>query len=189
MNLQTITTEILMGCRKRDQKIISWLYKQLYGLMMGVATRYEKNREDALHCVNQTFLKILEHLDEHEINGNLEVWVRKITVHTAIDQFRKKKKEKEHFIMEEQEVMENYSLESGEMELFTIEILEEMLKELPELSSRVFNLYAIDGYSHKEIAELLGMTESTSRWHVSEARKKLKVLVVKYLDEKKIMAG
>ncbi len=174
-------------CMKDDQKAISRLYKLLFSVQMGIALRYEKNREDAISIVNHAFMKVLTNLNKWKEDVNFEAWVRRITINTSIDTYRKKQRDLLTIEFEDISTLEQSSVEVEAPDIFPPEVLEEMVRSLPATTSKVFNLYAIDGYSHKEIAEMLEMSEGTSRWHLSEARKSLKLKVEAYLELNKVV--
>ena len=147
---------------------------------MSVAYKYYKNEEDAAAIVNTAFLKIFDNLETYNPSIPIIPWMKKITVNHIIDEFRKNKKHKETFIDSENEV----SFDEGNLNEIETDIEDEVvltiLQQLPNATKNVFCLYAIDGYSHNEITELLGISYETSKWHVKEARKKLKELLSKH---------
>lgn len=145
---------------------------------MSVAYKYYRNEEDAAASVNLAFLKIFDNLDKYNFSTPIEAWMRRITINHIIDEFRKNKKHKETFIDNLADNNEAESIELNEIETeIEQEVVERVLHQLPNATKHVFCLYAIDGYSHKEISELLNITYETSKWHVKTARKKLKELI------------
>lgn len=148
---------------------------------MSFAYKYHKNEEDTAAIVNKVFLKIFDNLDKYNHSTPIEAWMKRITINHIIDEFRKNKKHKETFIEVDED--SNYN-EDFELNIIESDIEEEVvlsvLNQLPKATKNVFCLYAIDGYNHKEITELLNITHETSKWHVKEARKKLKELLTKH---------
>ena len=145
---------------------------------MGICMRYEKNREDAEAVLNHAFLKILKNLNTYKEKVPFEAWIRKITIHTVIDHYRSKQKEKIDYVESMDEHKSSTQVDYNEVEkVFQAEDLEAMVRQLPSVSQKVFNLYAIDGYSHREISQMLRISDGTSKWHLSEARKRLKELL------------
>lgn len=140
--------------------------------MMHLCLRYTKNEDDALEVLNNGFLKVFKKIDQYDPSkAALSTWIRSIIVHSAIDFIRVRRPP--HVTMspqyEEASPIENTAIQkiaSGE--------LLAMIRELPETTRLVFNLYVMEGFAHKEIASILDMSEGTSRWHLSEARKTLK---------------
>lgn len=145
---------------------------------MRVAWRYEAAEGMAAEYVNLAFYKILQKLDQYNENVPFEAWIRRIMINTVIDEYRKDKKYKEIFVKKEFETLE--ADDKREIDLYQldsklgVEEIAGLLKSLPEATARVFNLFVFDDYSHKEIAELLGISEGTSKWHVATAKKLLK---------------
>ena len=132
--------------------------------------RYTHDRNLAMEIVNSGFLKVFKKLETFQFSGSLEGWIRKIVYHSLVDHF-KKKSSNIHFLEIEKgdKPKENYVLEG----LYVEDILK-LVDRLPDATRRVFILYAIEGYKHREIATELMISIGTSKWHLSEARKKLK---------------
>jgi RNA polymerase sigma factor (sigma-70 family) len=171
----TALYHLIRGCISNDRRSQELLYKQFYNPMMAVCFRYVRNREDALEVVHNGFLKVFQNIQSYdETKSALFTWIQTIMIRTSIDFLRKKNpmlqavewtEDKEPEI--QAEVLVN---KSGE------EILS-FLKQLSSSAATVFNLYVIEGYNHKEIARLLSISEGTSKWHLSEAKKKLAILI------------
>ncbi|MEY2924374.1 MAG: hypothetical protein RLZZ337_922 [Bacteroidota bacterium] len=175
-------TEIIAKCKKQDRRAQNELYKRYFPLMSSLALRYTQNEEDAISRMNMGFLKVLQNIESYNSNYALATWIRNVLVNHFIDEFRKEK----HYITTMQLTMDEEPLydvdwNEGEQKL-DAEALFDLLKSLPAMTDKVFNLYAIDGFKHKEIAEMLSISEGTSKWHVSDARKRLKLA----LDEAEI---
>ena len=152
---------------------------------MTVCYRYKKDKSEAESLMNQGFLKILTNLDKYSEAVPFEAWSRKIMINTVIDDYRKTKKDKEtiEYADFQEPTYDQYYIDYNEADKeFNAEELKLMLLKLPDMSRKVFNLYAVDGYSHKEISEMLSMSVGTSKWHVSFARTELKKLIEKKLN-------
>lgn len=145
---------------------------------MNIAVRYKKNEDDAAILVNQAFMKVLSNIEGYDITKNVEPWLKQIMVNTAIDDYRKNAKRNEltQNIDNESVYEITPNVYNDILDKINAEELQNMLNKLPRATCNVFNLFAIDGYSHKEIGDMLGITEQTSKWHVKEARKRLKKL-------------
>ena len=175
-----ISTQLISDCQQGNRRAQFQLYQSCFSTLMGVCMRYKKNESEAVEILNIGFLKILKNLDKRQPNAPFEAWIKRIMINTAIDDFRKNRKVKE---LIEHTDFEDYHSHEGLVELntadlkFDAEQLENMIKRLPPVSQKVFNLFAIDGFSHKEIAEMLGISNGTSKWHLSFARKKLKEFI------------
>ena len=169
--------ELIRLVLKKDRKSQITFYKLCFNTLMSVAVRYKKNEEEAAELVNNAFLKIINNLNKKKKNVPFEAWIRRIILNEVIDDFRKNKRRNE--IFSHKENIENYndSVINDVESTIEEERLSMMLMKLPKATRNVFNLCAIDGYSHKEIAEMLNITVETSKWHVKQARKTLKELI------------
>lgn len=144
---------------------------------MSICSRYERNKEDAEELLNQSFLKILTSMDKYKKEVPFKFWIRKITVNTIIDEYRKNKKLKETMSQVELSEEHSYADAYDLNEYFKKTEAEELLKmidALPEMAKNVFNMYEIDGFSHKEIAQTLNISDGTSRWYLNYAKTELK---------------
>lgn len=145
---------------------------------MPVCFRYHSHEEDARSSFNLGFMKILKNLDhiiKEEVNFN--AWSKRVMINTLIDEYRKQKNHLSHINGKETERELDYHSEAVENDASSnlgYENIMKLLEEIPSISAKVFNLYVIDGFSHKEIGDLLSMSEGTSKWHLSTARKLLR---------------
>ncbi len=144
--------------------------------MMGVCLRYSNSYEEAQDVLQDGFIKVFDELPKFVSKGSLEGWVRRIMVNTALDQYRKNKKFQQNVDID----YVSFKLEKNDyiIESLNADDLLKIIQNLPEGYRMVFNLFAIEGYSHKEIAEKLGVTESTSKSQYSRAKKILRKLLV-----------
>jgi RNA polymerase sigma factor (sigma-70 family) len=170
------------GCVQGDQKSQHELYQLYYSKMMGVCYRYANDPEEAKDILHDGFLKVYANISKYNYKGSLEGWVRRIVVNTAIDHFRKFKN---IFSMSESNI-ESEMIQSHHTDYDANAQMneQELLKAINNLSPAyklVFNLYAIEGYSHKEIAEKLSINIGTSKSNLAKARMNLqKELEKKY---------
>jgi len=175
---QNILHETVRKCAEGDRKAQQELYKFYYSKMMGVCYRYSKNPEDAKDLLHDGFIKVFNNLAKYNFNGSLEGWVRRIMVNTAIDFYRKNKNV---YLVNEDEssVLENSKIESADniYSQFGVTDIMEAIQALSPAYKTVFNLYAIEGYPHKEIAEMLNISEGTSKSNLAKARQKLRKLL------------
>ena len=144
--------------------------------MMAVCWRYARNQEDAVSLVNAGFLKVLLNIKKYKPEVPFELWLRRVVINEVIDQLRKNKKYASHIEVRQTEELPHYHLVpllNSEQE-DKLEWIKEKAKQLPNMTGKVFGLYAFDGYKHQEIAKMLNITEGTSQWHFSEAKKKLR---------------
>lgn len=165
---------ILEGCISGKREFQELLYKQYSGKMFALCLRYCRNRPDgereAEDVLQEGFIAVFRNIQSFRRDGSLEGWIRRIIVNTALMHLRAKKKELDFSDIDD--VAGRYHPESyfdTDSEINAKE-LTRMLDQLPEGYRLVFNLFAIEGYSHKEIAESLGITEGTSKSQLSKAR-------------------
>lgn len=187
-----ISKEILDGCKANKRKAQFLLYKQCYSILLSVCLRYESNKEDAEFLLNQGFLKIVTKIESYKGDRPFEAWIRRIMINTIIDDYRKHNKDRN--IIQFKDILndgtENEWVEYNVADLnFEAEELLGFIEKLPAESKKVFVLYAIDGYAHKEIAEMLDISDGTSKWHVSFARKKLRELIAQSIEQEANRAG
>ncbi len=168
--------ELVNGCIKNDRLAQGALYKLFHADMLKVCYNYLPNRELAKEAFNLGFLKVFKSIQNFEFEkGDLGGWIRKIMIFTSIDLLRKELKFNTLEIIEK---IENEIIISPTIleKLFFEDILQK-IKQLPQATQLVFNLSVIDGFSHKEISEKLNISEGTSRWHLAEAKSKLRFLL------------
>lgn len=171
----TIEPAIIKLCVNRDRKGEYELYKQVYSYLMSICVRYSKDKDSASEMLNVAYLKILNNIQNYKPEISFKAWIRRITVNTLIDEYRKNKRQRENVTyVEEYYDNTDYSEVNEALSKISCEQIHKLIAQLPNATKEVFNLYVIDGYNHREIAELLGISEGTSKWHLSEARQKLK---------------
>jgi RNA polymerase sigma-70 factor (ECF subfamily) len=166
--------QLISACLREERWAQKQLYETHYGRLLAVCLRYSNNSEDARDILNEGFVKVFRFLDRYKIGTSLDGWMRRIMINTSIDFYRKEMRHRsddieaaEYKISEDTDIASNYAAQ---------EILK-AIQLLPPAYRAVFNLYAIEGYSHKEVAEALGITESTSRSNLVKARVKLKEML------------
>lgn len=171
-----VTSELLQAARRSDRKAQYALYRLCFPVLMPTCMRYRRDEQEAVASLNGGFLKILNALDRYQADVPFEAWIRRIMINTLIDEFRREKKWRDATVF-----AENIEREYREEPLdwneadrrFDAQQLEGLLRRLPPATQQVFNLFAIDGFSHAEISAALGVSEGTSKWHVNFARKQL----------------
>lgn len=165
-----VTETLIARCSRQETKAQYELYRAMHPVLMSICTRYERNRQDASARMNHGFLKILQKLHERRPEVPFEAWARRIMINTVIDAFRHDRVRRSNETLDHP-VNELPSTDINEyLELMEAESFARMLQQVPTMSRNVFNLFAIDGFAHAEIAELLGISVGTSKWHVSNAR-------------------
>ncbi len=164
--------KLIEGCKANERSAQEALYKRYYGKMMAMCMRYTGNRDDAMEVLNTGFLKVFKSLASYQSNGSFDGWVYKIIYNSVIDKLRKRMKETKTVEVEQDMVVP--TIDSSSVQHLYVKDLMNLMQELPESSRAVFNMFAIEGYQHSEIAEMLNISEGTSKWHVNHARKILK---------------
>jgi RNA polymerase sigma factor (sigma-70 family) len=172
MNIQP---QLIAKCIKRDRKAEYELYKATYSYLMSICLRYTRDKDNASEILNTGFLKILNNLEKYNLAIPFKVWIRKIMVNTLIDEYRKNKREKERIsYVEDYFDSSDFSEANEALGRIDCKQIYDLIAKLPEATRQVFNLFVIDGYSHKEISVMLGISEGTSKWHLNAARQRLK---------------
>jgi len=160
--------------KKGDRKIMLELYRYTFQVLMGNAVRYSKDEEKQMEIVNNAFMKIAANMDQFQLGTAYFSWAKQIVKREIIDDFRKNKRYKELFSYNYDYKNDSLHSEPEIDATFQAEELQLLLNQLPPATKLVFNLYAIDGYSSKEIMEELQISYETVKWHIKEARKRLK---------------
>lgn len=163
------------NCIEGDQRAQQKLFEMYAPKMMGVCLRYMKDHAQAEDVLQDGFVKVFTKLDKYTGNGSLEGWVRRIMVNTALDELRKTNKFKTNVSMDDVD----YKVESDADALSSLleEDLLKLIQEMPDGYKTVFNMFAIEGFSHKEIGEKLGVSENTSKSQYSRAKAYLRTKV------------
>jgi RNA polymerase sigma-70 factor (ECF subfamily) len=160
---------IIKGCILGNRLSQYALYKKISPYLMTVCTRYTFSRFEAEDCLQESFVKIFASINKYSGSGSFEGWARRITINTILDYLRKTKKVKFNEDVEDAAELEQEK-ESNSMEYNE---LIHIISQLPKNLKIVFNMYAVEGYSHKEIGEKLGITDSASRTYLTRAKEKL----------------
>jgi len=168
--------QLLRGCIKQDRKCQKMLYKTFYGFAMGICLRYANDRDSAAEVMNQGFLKVFTHIESFDLTRPFKAWLGKIMTNASIDFYRANLK---MAYTEDLEAAENMSDgEFADRNLSYNDLLA-MVQTLPPAYRTVFNLFAIEGYSHEEIGEMLHINAGTSKSNLHKARQKLKQMILK----------
>lgn len=168
---------LIEGCKKNNRQAQELLYKKFYVAMASVCARYISNQQDAMQVLNDGFLKVFKNIKSYDAGiASLYTWIRKIIINTAIDFLRKLPVA---YTTDLSDIKEETTIENHVIQKMNADELLNLIKELPKATRLVFNLYTVDGFNHREIAEMLSISEGTSKWHVSEARKQLKQSIMK----------
>jgi RNA polymerase sigma factor (sigma-70 family) len=163
--------ETVAGCRKNDKRSQEMLYRHFAGKMYAISLNYAGERPMAQDILQESFIKIFNSIKHYRNDGSLEGWIRRIVVNTAIDHIRKTKR-LERFLEVEPGEPTIHAENSAMKELAFKEIMEQ-IGRLPEGARLIFNMHVVEGFSHKEIAEELQISEGTSKSQVNRARQLL----------------
>ncbi len=167
--------ELITGCISGDRRAQELLYKQFYGPMSTICLRYTRNQEDAIEVLHNGFLKVYKNIHTYDATkASLYTWIRTIVVNSAIDFIRQRGKFYNHIELEK---AEEPAIDADAVQRMSSRELLRLVQQLTPATQGVFNLYVIEGYNHREIANMLGISEGTSKWHLSEARKQLQKLL------------
>jgi RNA polymerase sigma factor (sigma-70 family) len=171
--------EIIQGCLRKKEKSQEMLYKRFFGYALRVALIHNRNRENALEIVNDSFVKAFNQIGRYDITLPFKSWLSKIVINTSIDKFRTNNR---NFNYELQETFLVPDDAPGIIAQLTAQDILRLLNRLPEIQRLVFSLNEIEGYSHDEISSLLRIPENTSRVYLARAKKRLRELFQIYFN-------
>lgn len=176
-----INKTIIEGCLNGDRRAQESLYRHAYGRMMSICARYGLNHTDSLTIYNDTMLQVFQQLSKFDTEQQLIPWIKKMLVFRLIDAFRKKNTSIEdawpiYQSGEEWEASSSAFLPDHDL---NASYLLELVRQLPLATREVFNLYAIDGFTHVDIAKMLHISVGTSKWHLNQARSQLQAKIKK----------
>jgi len=169
--------ELLAGCREQDRKHQKALYKLFYGFAMSICLRYAGNRYEAVEILNQGFLKVFMNLDKYDEGRPFKAWLGRIMINTSINYYRSNLRMAQMDDLEHAEHISQNNLPDPDSKLSYDDLIA-MVHRLPQAYRTVFNLYAIEGYTHHEIGKLLDISEGTSKSNLFKARDKLKRMIM-----------
>ncbi|NDV70201.1 RNA polymerase sigma factor [Dysgonomonas sp. 25] len=175
--------QIISGCKNQERSAQKALYEKYSRMMYGICLRYCSDTDAAQDLLQDGFIKVFTNIQSFQDKGSFEGWMKRIFINQALENIRKDKK-----LIQTTDDIQNYadtidSSTEEEMHNIPETKLLAMIQELPKGYAAVFNLYAVEDYSHKEIAEMLGINESTSRSQYVRARQLLQDKVKNYIKE------
>ncbi|MBT8259813.1 MAG: RNA polymerase sigma factor [Bacteroidia bacterium] len=167
--------QLIQKCQKNDTKAQSELYKLYSSKLFAICLKYSRNHAEAQDNLHDAFMSIFNKIHQFKYRGSFEGWLKRIVINTALQRYRKKG------VLEivNEELIEdvNVVIENDEV---NIDFLLKCIQELPDRYRLVFNLYVLDGYSHKEVAEMLKITTGTTKSNLARARMILRDKIEKY---------
>ncbi|GAA4295635.1 RNA polymerase sigma factor [Aestuariibaculum suncheonense] len=175
--------QLIEQCKKHDIKAQSELYTLFSGKLFALCLKYSRNYTEAEDNLQDAFLTIFKKIDQYENKGSFEGWLKRITVNTVLQHYRKEK----IFEIAHDNTIEDVEVEVNE-ERVSIDYLLQIIQELPDRYRLVFNLYVLDGYSHKDIADMLGINIGTSKSNLARARQILKQTIELYLASQNLQS-
>ena len=169
-----LTPELINGCIKKDRRSQKDLYRLYYGYAMRICLRYAKSKDEAVEMVNDGFMKVFMNLQRFDQERSFNAWISTIMINTSIDYYRTSIRK-----IQMEELNANHEMEDGENILSHLNYgdLIKLVQKLSHAYRTVFNLFAIDGYSHEEISEMLSISVGTSKSNLFKARENLKKML------------
>lgn len=168
--------ELVRDCRNNDRLAQKRLYEKFYGRMMGVCLRYAANRDEAAEILNKGFLKVFNTIKNYEAEkGRLDSWIYKIMMNTAIDHFRSEFRHRNKIV--EMEHANYVDDNSDVLQHISADEIIALIQKLSPAYRTVFNLYVMEGMTHAEIGEQLGISEGTAKSNLAKARKKMQTML------------
>jgi|TARA_R110002110_G_scaffold133104_13_gene315225 RNA polymerase sigma-70 factor (ECF subfamily) len=168
--------ELIIQCKKQDAKAQGELYKRYSGILFSICLRYSPNYTEAEDSLQDSFLTIFKKVDQFKGKGSFEGWIKRITVNTVLQKYRKKRV---FDIAREDQIADEIEVEV-EDDGIPLDFLLKIIQELPDRYRLVFTMYVMDGYAHKEIAEMLGISDGTSKSNLARGRMILKTKIEDY---------
>jgi len=167
--LHTITeAELVAGCREGNARSQKMLYERYYRKMYGVCLRYADSSDDAQDVLQEGFIRVFRNLGNFRGDGSLEGWVRRVMITASLEHYRRKSR---YFIVDIEDAHFVAEQDVSALSRMSADELTAIIQQLPVGYRTVFNLFAVEGYSHNEIGEMLGISEGTSKSQLSRAKK------------------
>ena len=175
--------QLIENCKINDTKAQSELYKLFSSKLFSVCLKYSRNYAEAEDNLQDAFLTIFKKIDQYKNKGSFEGWLKRVTINTVLQQYRNQKV----FDIVNENNIEEVDIETEE-DTLSIDYLLKIIQELPDRYRLVFNLYVLDGYSHKDIAEMLDINIGTSKSNLARARQILKQTIVQYQQNENLQS-
>ncbi|HPE82638.1 MAG TPA: sigma-70 family RNA polymerase sigma factor [Aequorivita sp.] len=168
--------ELILKCKKQDATAQGELYKQYNRILFAICLRYSPNYTEAEDNLQDAFITIFKKVEQYNGKGSFEGWMKRVTVNTVLQKYRK---QRTFEIVDEGQIEDEVVVEI-ESEDIPLDFLLKIVQELPDRYRLVFSMYVMDGYQHKEIAEMLGISDGTSKSNLARARMILKNKIEEY---------
>ncbi len=170
-SLNSPDADLVAGCCRQHRLAQQCLYRRYFGKMLGISMRYTGSRPEAEDVLNRAFLKIFQNIGEYAEQGNLQSWLATIVLRSAIDYVRSQVKYRQTLRFGD---IPETTFDADALDQLAAEDLYRLIRKLPPDSRAVFSMNVVEGYTHREISELLGINENTSKWRLAEAKKQLR---------------
>lgn len=175
--------ELIENCKVNDTQAQSELYKLFSSKLFSISLKYSRNYAEAEDNLQDAFLTIFDKIEQYKHKGSFEGWLKRITVNTVLQRYRSEKV----FDIVNEDITEDVAMEIDEEDI-SIDYLLQIIQELPDRYRLVFNLYVLDGYSHKDIADMLDITIGTSKSNLARARQILKTTIEDYKTTRRLQS-
>ncbi len=166
--------ELIKRCKEQNRKAQEELYRNYSGVLFGMCLKYSRNKTEAEDNLHDSFMTIFDKIGQYNNRGSFEGWMKRITVNTVLQKYRKER----HLDVVTENIGEEVDLDIDDVPISLSRLLG-FIQELPNKYRLTFNLYVLDGYSHKEISEMLGSSTGTSKSNLARARMILKEKIEK----------
>ncbi len=175
--------KLIHQCKNQDIRAQEKLYRLYSGKLFGLCLKYSNNYQQAEDNLQDGFITIFNKINQYEDKGSFEGWMKRIVINTTLQKHRKEK----YFEIINENLLEDPEIEVDDEEI-TTDFLLESIQDLPERYRQIFNLYALDGFSHKEIAEMLNISVGSSKSNLARARNILKSKIENHLNDNKVQS-
>ena len=172
--------ELISNCKKQDLKAQEELYKKFSGILFAVCLKYSPNYHEAEDNLQDAFLTIFQRIEQFKNKGSFDGWMKRVAINTVLQKYRKKK----IFHLSNEEQIEEEEVVEVENNQVPLDFLLKIVQELPDRYQLVFTMYVLDDYSHKEIADSVGISVGTSKSNLARARGILKIKIEDYYKVK-----
>lgn len=167
--------QLIQGCIRNERGAQEKLYRLFYPKMMSLVRRYIDHEEQAEEVLNNGYLRAFQKIKQYNFQGSFEGWIRKIVFHAVADYVKQNAKYSSHILLVEKDEL----VHKDHADKLYYDQLMKLVQTLPDATRVVFNMYVMDGLTHKEIGNMVGISEGTSKWHLSEGRRILKEKIEK----------
>jgi RNA polymerase sigma factor (sigma-70 family) len=172
-------TDIILSCQNHNREAQKALFKMHYSFAMCICMRYSNSKEEAQEIMNDGFMKVFQYINKFDLNRSFRPWLKKLLVNCAVDYFHKHHKHQQQVGLEQGT---NASVDDSVLDSISYNEMLELVRKLPPAYRTVFNLHAIEGFKHEEIAKMLDISEGTSKSNYARAKEKLQKHLNHYFE-------